>query len=34
VESQLFEGFDNVNLFLSGRALRDLLNSLAAAGMI
>src|SRR5262249_45145111 len=31
---QLFEGTDDVTLFLSGKALRDLLTSLAAAGLI
>jgi hypothetical protein len=31
---QHFEGSDEVNLFLSGKALRDLLTSLAAAGLI
>jgi hypothetical protein len=31
---QLFEGNDDVTLFLSGKALRDLLTSMAAAGLI
>src|SRR3954452_21670488 len=32
IGGQLFEGSDEVDLFLSGEALRDLLNQLAAEG--
>jgi hypothetical protein len=34
IEDQLFEGSDHVKLFLSGKALRDLLDDLAAGGLI
>jgi hypothetical protein len=34
IEQDLFEGSDEVNLFLSGKALRDLLTSLAQQGLI
>lgn len=34
VDSASFEGVDNVSIFLSGRALRDFLAGLAAAGKI
>jgi hypothetical protein len=34
VEDEYFAGFDEVDLFLSGRNLRDLLEELVAAGVI
>jgi hypothetical protein len=34
IEDDLFEGSDDVNLFLAGKALRDLLDELAAEGLL
>ncbi len=34
LEAQLFEGSDQLNLFLSGKQLRAMLEDLAAAGML